>query len=217
MSLENLRQEVNEELLRFLWRQWSQLGVAGDLAFEDRWIIDPEALLMFSLEVGRYDPRLFDEIIDWTTCNGRLLSIQRLKNILGPVSRGSLLKTLSAFAGVIDSRDPKSRWRRLIQETVPARETPEPFFVDLDDQPLPVIGEPDREFARAGYLRSRVQTRGMSVPVPMRPATNLLLRLRSLFGLGPRSPPPRTRRRPPGRCFRGWPGRRPLSLCRFRR
>jgi hypothetical protein len=26
---------------------------------------DPEALLLFTFEVGRNDPRLFDEVLDW--------------------------------------------------------------------------------------------------------------------------------------------------------
>ena len=38
MPLNSLRQTVNEELVRFLWRQWSQLGVAGDVEFRDSWI-----------------------------------------------------------------------------------------------------------------------------------------------------------------------------------
>jgi DNA-binding transcriptional ArsR family regulator len=187
MSLESLRQEVSEKLLRFLWRQWSQLGVAGSVQFDDQWVIDPEALLIFSLEVGRYDPRLFDEIADWTVRNGRLVSIQRLKNTYGAVADDSLTRTLSAFAGVVDSHDPKSRWLRLVREGSPAEMTPEPFFLDMAGRPLPILGQLDKEFERVGYLRSSVQTRGMSAVVPMRPPTNLLFRLRAFLGLGPRA------------------------------
>ncbi|MDD3927980.1 MAG: hypothetical protein PHT33_15155 [bacterium] len=47
-------------------RKWSQLGVAGAIQAKDNWIIDPEALLLFTMDAGRYDPRLFDEVADWT-------------------------------------------------------------------------------------------------------------------------------------------------------
>jgi hypothetical protein len=187
MSLESLRREVNEKLLVFLWRQWSQLGVAGTVPFDDRWVIDPEALLVLSLEIGRYDPRLFDEIIDWTIRNGRLLSIQRLKNIFGLSASDSMARTLSAFAGVVDSHDPKSRWHRLAKQSGWADVAPEPFFVDLAGQPLPVLGISEQEFLRSGYARSPIQSRGMSAVVPMRPPTNLLFRLRAFLGLGPRA------------------------------
>jgi DNA-binding transcriptional ArsR family regulator len=186
MSLESLKRESSESLLRFVWRQWSQLGVAGNVEFPDRWMIDPEALLAFTLDIGRYDPRLFDQVVDWTIRNGRLLSIQRLKNITDFAGGGEVVRTLSAFAAVVDSRDPKSRWGRLACERKPADAKSEPFFLDLDDHPLPVIGELDGHFLQTGYLRAPVQPRGM-MPAPIDPPTNLLLRLRSVFGLGPRA------------------------------
>jgi len=60
MSLENFRDSFLEEMLRFLWRQWSALGVLGEADIEDEWAIDPEALFVFSVELARYEPRLFD-------------------------------------------------------------------------------------------------------------------------------------------------------------
>jgi hypothetical protein len=61
----NFKQFFLEETLDFLWRQWSALGVAGGARTEESWVIDPEALLIFSLQITRYEPRLFDEILDW--------------------------------------------------------------------------------------------------------------------------------------------------------
>ena len=41
---------TRSELLRFLWRQWSQLGVAGEIPFHDPWLLDIESGAVQSLE-----------------------------------------------------------------------------------------------------------------------------------------------------------------------
>jgi len=187
MSLNSLAREIRESLLRFLWRQWSQIGVAGAVEFVDRWIIDPEALLVFTLSMGRRDARLFDEVLDWMVCNGRSISIQRLKNIADGLGESTTSRTLSAMAAVVDEHDPKARWSRLASGVSQSRDDREPFFLDLDGRPLPVVGEPDERFLRAGYVRVRPQLRGLSQSVSTGLPTNLVFRLRALFGLGPRA------------------------------
>ena len=57
-SLKTFREEFLNLLLNFLWRQWSSLGVAGQAGGDDAWTIDPEALLLFTFEVGRSEPRI---------------------------------------------------------------------------------------------------------------------------------------------------------------
>ena len=47
----------------------------------DRWAVDPEALVLFTIGIGRRDPRLFDEMLDWVASNRELLSKQRLRNL----------------------------------------------------------------------------------------------------------------------------------------
>lgn len=187
MSLKSLAKQTSESLLQFLWRQWSQLGVAGRVEFRDRWIIDPEALIVFTLWMGRHDARLFDEMLDWTVTNGRLVSIQRLKNVADAFGDASTSRTLSVVAAVVDNKDPKARWSRLANVTYDRSSDPESFFSGPDGRPLPVLGDADERFLRAGYLRVRPQLRGLSQPVPMDSPTNLIFRLRALFGLGPRA------------------------------
>ena len=80
-SLKEFKNSYIELLLTFLWRQWSALGVAGYADTQDRWSIDLEALLIFTCSIGRYDPRLFDEVLDWIDKNGDLINVQRLKKI----------------------------------------------------------------------------------------------------------------------------------------
>ena len=82
-SLKIFKAEYQNHLLNFLWRQWSSLGVAGQSRGDDVWIIDPEALLLFTFTLGRHEPRLFDEVLDWLQANGRFINILRLKRILG--------------------------------------------------------------------------------------------------------------------------------------
>src|SRR3989337_1561409 len=73
---------ILDRLLDLLWRQWSALGVPGRTTIEERRVVDPESLLLISLTVGRYDARLFDEILDWLVVNGAFLNVQRLRNLM---------------------------------------------------------------------------------------------------------------------------------------
>lgn len=77
ISLAGFRALVLDRLLALLWRQWCTLGVPGHGPVEEGWGIDPEPLLLLSLTVGRYDARLFDEILDWLLVNGAFLNVQR--------------------------------------------------------------------------------------------------------------------------------------------
>jgi len=180
----NLNQSFNDSLLRFLWRQWSQLGVPGEIEFRDTWIIDPEALLLFTLEIGRREPRLFDEVLDWSISNGRLISIQRLKNLSKKFGDQSA-EILAAFAAILDSYDPKRRWKSLRRSTSDI-EVRQAFFLDNCGNELPLFGELDERFLSQGYLRGEFTPRGMSLPVPTEPISNLVFKLRCLTGLGPR-------------------------------
>ena len=82
MSQQDFRDLFLENILNFLWRQWSALGVLGEARTKDPWIYDPEPMFLFTLEMGRYEPRLFDEVMDWLTVNGRWIDMQRLRGIL---------------------------------------------------------------------------------------------------------------------------------------
>ncbi len=186
MLPESLSLSVSEDLLRFLWRQWSQLGLAGDVESRDSWIIDPEALLIFTMDAGRCDPRLFDEVLDWTVRNRRWISVQRLKNV-SKCAGDDAKRALSAVASVVDSYDTKRRWRSIARIPIPSADNETPFFMDGAGKALPVIGDVDPHFAGVGFVRQRVEIRGLSSPVPMGPPTNLLFKLRSLVGMSPRA------------------------------
>ena len=117
----------SQALLRFLWRQWGQLGVAGRVDRRDGWIIDPEPLLLFTLQVARRDPRLFDEVIDWAVINSRRLMIQRCKSVLGAWSSPELAELFSALARVLNRREKSGRWRSLANRERRVQGSANPF------------------------------------------------------------------------------------------
>lgn len=177
-SLSVFRDRLREVLLQFLWRQWSALGVAGYPGAQDPWLIDPEALLLFSLPVARLDPRLFDEIIDWLHRNGSWISLQRLQSLSKEHALGDPTLLLP-IAEAMAVTSPHAKWRTLQKMAVPGASALVP---QLLFEGIPAFSDPDPQFLRWGWQRGRVQLRGLSQsPRPDHPAT-FLIKLRALFG-----------------------------------
>src|SRR5215469_15025819 len=81
VRISEIRDKVGQGLLDFAWRQWAQIGVSATVKGVDRWAVDPEALILFTIGIARRDPQLFDEMLDWMAFNHELLSAQRLRNL----------------------------------------------------------------------------------------------------------------------------------------
>jgi hypothetical protein len=179
MPISELRGKVSRGLLDFAWRQWAQIGVSATVAGADRWAVDPEALILFTIGIGRRDPRLFDEMLDWMAFNHELLSMQRLRNLAGrfPVPAG-LVAAVAAWTrqgGLLNL--PAS------QQTDPGRLGEPVFSPDV----LAFVSQPDPVFAEHGFIRPHAARTGKSHgPNPALPV-NLSFRLRHLFGPGGRS------------------------------
>ncbi len=175
--LSDLRERAWRVLLDFAWRQWAQAGVSANIAGLDRWAIDPEALILFTITVARRDPRLFDETLDWLAANRNLLSMQRLRNLNKRFPIDSrLVGAVSAWVGdAIPSHSPKEHGFR--SEQVPV------FSRDI----ISFIGEPDPVFAEYGYIRPRVVRSGKSGEPDVKMPANFAFQLRHLFGPGSRS------------------------------
>ena len=58
MSISATREHLEQELLAFAWKEWSQLGILAAPESQSGWAQDIEALLLFTFEVARADPRL---------------------------------------------------------------------------------------------------------------------------------------------------------------
>jgi len=77
-----LLNKLREDLTDLLWDQWTVLGGAGSgRAGAVPFAIDPEALLLATMRFGRADSRLSGEALDWLARNGKLVSLQRIKNV----------------------------------------------------------------------------------------------------------------------------------------
>jgi hypothetical protein len=181
MLISELREKIRQGFLEFAWRQWAQVGLSANVTGSDRWAIDPEALILFTIEVARRDPRLFDEMLDWLVRNRRLLTMQRLRNLTVhfPIDP-DLVRAVFAWAGesMPSLRNAKSDRRQSGHpEGIPV------FSRDV----LSFVADPDPAFAACGYIRPRVSRSGKSREPDARQPANLAFQLRYLFGAGSRS------------------------------
>ena len=183
-SFLEFRTSILDHLLGLLWRQWSTLGVPGQTTMVEQRVIDPESLLLLSMTIGRYDARLFDEILDWLVVNGAFLNVQRLRNLMKRFDFQSQAQ-LSAISGLLmkKSNDPL-KWKRLAAPRSPRN--PEPLFFLKSGKPLPIPDEKAPEFIAYGLLRGPIKFRGHAQPFPTKGMPSLLLRLRALLGVNAR-------------------------------
>jgi hypothetical protein len=183
-SLKTFKAEYQNLLVNFLWRQWSALGVAGQSGGEDVWIIDPEALLLLTCTLGRCEPRLFDEVLDWLQENGRFINVNRLKRLLARENFAGE-RVLAAVASVLAKGTEATKWKLLADSVEPL--PPEAaFFLAADGGPQPMAGEAEPQFARYGFKRGPLRLRGYSQPFRATKPANLALQLRALLGINVR-------------------------------
>lgn len=209
-SLHSYSSQLTEQLLSFLWRQWSSIGVGGHSSASDHWVIDPEALLLFSTTIARHDPRLFDEILDWLQLNGSRINLQRLTRMHQNYSSypsptfgdGNIL---AAIGSTLSQQSQHLKWQSLTKLATTKKDnldsetsTTSPLFIantnassansvkftaDTDWSGF----ETDSHFASYGFLRSPLRLRGLSTAPKPHQLTNLLFKLRSLFGVNTRA------------------------------
>jgi hypothetical protein len=179
MPISKLRDELQASLADFLWGEWGQMGVSTNTSRRDGWATDPEALLLLTFEVGRGEPRLFDEVLDWMLVNERLLSIQRLRNLAGDEDDRALVEAVVGRLGQGRSRP------RLGARSNPPRagEEARPFFRDSRFE----SGNPDPAFLAQGFLKPSGEASGKSSAPALDLPINLAFRLRLLLGVGVRA------------------------------
>lgn len=182
ISLTDFRARCLEAMLDLLWRQWCSLGVAGHAAPANvTRLIDPEALLLATTSVGRHEPRLFDEALDWLASYASLINLQRLKNLQRSTALGDD-RVIGCISDWLTMERRQQGWKTFI----PAKKTSSPV------QPLFITGsapgsrQPDALFLAHGLERPPFQPRGMSrAPHPTLPP-NLVFSLRALIGVSAR-------------------------------
>lgn len=177
MSASTLRDDVTRRLAAFAWDQWAQLGIFAPTNRRDQAAADPEALLLFTFEVGRSDPRLFDETLDWLLTNERLVSVHRLRNLCRDDDDRDLVEAALLW---LARQQPRSR--PAPRPRKPRASEPRPLFYDVARQ----VREPDEAFLAAGLLKTTTEPSQKSrAPDPDTPI-NFAFRMRHMFGLGSR-------------------------------
>ena len=181
------KDQFQEHIYDFLWQEWSILGIAGVAKSKDIRIIDPEALLLFSLSVCRYEPRLFDEILDWLFQNGHFINVQRLNQIqkkydfnCGP--------QLSAIAELLAQKSSyRLKWSGLAKKYYQKDKEPLFFSKEGNTLPCPMDKDANPEFLSHGLKRGQINLRGYSQAFDLQSPACLLLRLRALLGINARA------------------------------
>ncbi|HEA66311.1 MAG TPA: hypothetical protein ENI07_05755 [Desulfobacterales bacterium] len=190
MSQKDFRDLFLENILNFLWRQWSALGVLGEARTQDPWVIDPEPMLLFTLEMGRYEPRIFDEVMDWLVANGSWIDIQRLRGILRDKDKTTMNLTGAVAAFLMREADER-KWKNLSRscrsQEFDGSGGGQPLFCEKGGNAHPISNKPDPDFLSYGLNRPQMRPRRMTRQVPITSHNTLRFLLRALFGLGSRA------------------------------
>lgn len=180
-SLTGFRAAFLDRLLELLWRQWTAVGVSGHSRKNETMVVDPEALLVLTATIGRYDARLFDSVLDWLRINGDYLNAQRIRN-LGRRAAPQTQAVISCMAAILGERaEAAMKWKKLAS-TFPLSE-PVPLFYQDPETPMPVAGELDPTYLARGLQRPLQRSRMTAAAFPQEGAPSLLLRLRALLGV----------------------------------
>lgn len=187
-SLKNSHDKLLEELVGFVWRQWTTLGAPGNRATQGDWMIDPEALFLLTTRVGRYDSRLMDLSLDWLHSHGKMINLQRLGKVHGMWGMGDDL-VFRSIKAILGEQSVMRKWRSpagLLDIPILPEED-EPLFHAMSGNFVLLGEEKDPRFARFGLLRPQWKPRSeCRFPSPNL-APNLIFVLRSLFGLTARA------------------------------
>ena len=178
MQISDLRRTARDRLVDFAWDEWAQMGVSAVARRTDCSAQDPEALLLFTFEIAREDPRLFGEVLDWLALNERLVSVQRLRNLCRDDADRTLAE--AALSWVVHSKDGSQRRRR------PTKSEPSPavqLFRDVKADPR----RADAAFRAHGWLMPPAARSGKSQVPNLQAPINFAFRLRQLLGVGARA------------------------------
>lgn len=90
-------------LLNRAWIQWAALGVDATVERDDA-VVDPEALIALTAELGDADARLRDLSTDWCVAYGRYVNGSRLKQVVREIGTpgeaiGEYVATVAASGG----------------------------------------------------------------------------------------------------------------------
>ena len=186
-SLVEFPKSILDRMLDICWSQWSALGVYASIAPEEKRAIDLEALICATMFYGRYDPRLFDEVMDWIAINMKSISFDRLKKVagsFGPRCRACLGAVADSIKEKNDSRRFMSSVKRWKESKLDEKEN---LFLSWGSRRELDVKDADPSFLAWGFLRNKPNLRGLSGTPDLSNEANLFLRMRKLFGVTSRA------------------------------
>ena len=183
------RDRLLQTALGVLWAQWTELGIGGTRGSEAS-LVDPEVLLLATSRFARYDPRLFDEVLDWLAHNSTWLDVTRLRR-LGKQLQVHDPSVLVALIDFMQTQSATDKWTGSARSLLANEDTigygVTTLFSGHDGRALPTLGAKDAFFLERGLERPKLVLRGLSqAPDPRRRALGRL-RLRALVGQGVRA------------------------------
>jgi uncharacterized protein YegP (UPF0339 family) len=176
MSTSALRDRLAARLLDFVWDEWAQMGVLAPTHRTSRWAEDPEALLLLTFEVGRDDPRLFDEVLDWLVRNEPIVSTRRLRTLCDGPEDQRLADAVLEWS---------ARQRRRTSKSSSSAQAPEQTE-SLFRADVPAF-RTDPVFMEFGLSRPPAIPSGKSSEPDLTTSINFAFRLRHLLGVGTRA------------------------------
>ena len=98
-----LSDRLRDALVQRAWAQWIALGVSA-VGRPEESVVDPEALVALTAELGDADARLRDTSIDWCVSYGRYVNTTRLRRVVEematrPEAIGEYAATVAAGGG----------------------------------------------------------------------------------------------------------------------
>lgn len=175
-----------EATLNLLWAQWTAIGVAGVTA-SGASVVDPEALVVTTGDFGRWDARLFDEMLDWIAMNAAWVDLTRLKRLTA-LTPEDTARALAAVGDFVGSREGSRPWQTLaVQSESFGNSRGEPLFVSTSAGDGGTWGPLDEIFLAHGFERNPPALRGMSRAPGGKSPPCLRFRARGLTGIGARA------------------------------
>ena len=119
----SLARRLREAAATAAWIQWQALGAQVAAPRPPSAIVDPEALVLFSLWLADDEPRVRDLLHGLAGLGSRLLSVQRLKGAMRAFPAGTEQR-LGGFASLVRAAGKDPRWSRLATTSPPSPARP---------------------------------------------------------------------------------------------
>ncbi|MBU4176009.1 MAG: helix-turn-helix domain-containing protein [Actinobacteria bacterium] len=186
-------EKISKGVLDILWSQWSTLGAYLTTEQTTTIVVDPEAALVGTCSIGRADPRLFDEVLDWLTVNHGLVKTTRVKRFINDDTKETA-RTVAAVADYISSVVERKVLDSIVEQERDriahgsAGEVDSLFWENaVDTKGRRNKRELDPKFLEWGFERSRIEARRLSGTPDLKNPANIMLLMRSHYGRSARA------------------------------